>query len=82
VLRTAIDGEADPPAQAHSVNRWSVLLDGSVGARISGPSQTFLTLAAHVQVATPYVAVHIADTVAATTGRLNLLLTLTVGAWL
>ena len=82
VLRTAIDGEAAPPAQAHSVNRWSVLLDGSVGARASGPSQTFLTLAAHVQVATPYVAVHIADTVAATTGRLNLLLTLTVGAWL
>ena len=82
VLRTAIDGEADPPAQAHSVNRWSALLDGSVGARISGPSLTFLTLAAHVQVATPYVAVHIADTVAATTGRLNLLLTLTVGAWL
>ncbi len=82
VLRTAIDGEADPPAEAHSVNRWSALLDGSVGARASGPSQTFLTLAAHVQVATPYVAVHIADTVAATTGRLNLLLTLTVGAWL
>ena len=30
----------------------------------------------------PYVAVHIADTLVATTGRPNLLLTLTVGAWL
>jgi hypothetical protein len=82
VLRTAIDGQADAPAEAHVVERWSFLLDGSVGARVRLPGQSFFALALHVHVAAPYVAVHIADTVVATTGRPNLLLTLTVGAWL
>ena len=82
VLRTAIDGQADAPAEAHVVERWSFLLDGSAGARVRLPGQTFFTLALHVHVAAPYVAVHIADTLVATTGRPNLLLTLTVGAWL
>ena len=82
VLRTAIDGQADAPAEAHVVERWSFLLDGSAGARVRLPGQTFFTLALHVQIAAPYVAVHIADTLVATTGRPNLLLTLTVGAWL
>jgi len=82
VLRTAIDGEADAPAEAHVIERWSLLLDGSVGARVRLPRRTFFTLAVHVHVAAPYVAVHIADTLVATTGRPNLLLTLTVGAWL
>ena len=81
-LRTAIDGQANAPAEAHVVHRWSFLLDGSVGARVRLPGQTFFTLALHVQIAEPYVAVHIADTLVATTGRPNLLLTLTVGAWL
>jgi hypothetical protein len=82
VLRTAIDGEADVPSAAHAVERWSFLLDGSVGARVNLPGRTHLTLAAHVQVAEPYIAIHIVDTVVATTGRPNVLLTLTVGAWL
>jgi hypothetical protein len=82
VLRTAIDGEASAPAEAHFVDRWSLLLDGSVGARVGVPGRTFVTLAAHVQVATPHVAVHIADSLVATIGNPNVLLTLTVGAWL
>ena len=82
VLRTAIDGAADAPAEGHADVRWSFLLEGSVGARVSVPGRTFFTLAAHVQVAAPYVAVHIGDTVVGTTGRPNFLLTLTVGAWL
>jgi hypothetical protein len=82
VLRTAIDGEADPPAQANAVTRWSFLVEGSAGARVRLPGRTFLTLAAHVQIAAPYVAIHVGDTVVATTGRPNLLFTLTVGAWL
>jgi hypothetical protein len=81
-LRTAIDGQAEAPAEAHVVEHWSFLLDGSAGARVRLPGQTFFTLALHVQVAAPYVAVHIADTLVATTGRPNVLLTLTVGAWL
>jgi hypothetical protein len=51
-----------------------------VGAGLRLSQRTFLTLAAHGQVAQPYVAVHIVDAVAATSGRPNLLLTLTLGA--
>jgi hypothetical protein len=40
-----------------------------------------MTPTAHVQLAEPYVIIHIGDAVA-TTGRLNLGLSLTVGAWL
>ena len=82
MLRTAIDGQAEAPATAHFVERWSFLLDGSLGARMRLPGRYYLTLAAHVQVAEPYVAIHIADTVVATTGYPNLLFSLTVGAWL
>jgi len=82
VLRTAIDGQADAPSEPHAVTPWSFLMEGSVGARVNVPGRTFFTLAAHVQVAAPYVAVHIGETVVATTGRPNFLLTLTVGAWL
>ena len=41
-----------------------------------------LTLAAHVQVAEPYIAIHVVDTLVATSGRPNVLLSLTLGAWL
>ena len=81
-LRTALDGEADMPANAHSVERWSFLLDASVGARVRLPRQYHLTLAAHVQVAEPYIAIHFVDTLVATSGRPNLLFSLTVGTWL
>jgi hypothetical protein len=41
-----------------------------------------VTLAAHVQVAEPYIAIHVVDTLVATSGRPNVLLSLTLGAWL
>jgi len=82
VLRTTIDGQANAPADAHVVERWSFLVDGSVGARLRLPDRYHLTLAAHVQVAQPYIAIHFVDTLVATSGRPNLLLSLTVGAWL
>jgi hypothetical protein len=82
VLRTAVDGEADAPSAPHSIEQWSFLLDGSAGARLNLPGRYHLTLAAHVQVAAPYIAIHIVDTVVATSGRPNFLVSLTVGAWL
>jgi hypothetical protein len=82
VLRTAITGQADSPRQGHTVDQWSFLVDGSLGAGLSLGRHYYLTLAAHVHVAAPYVAVHFADDVVATSGRPNLLFTLTVGAWL
>ena len=73
VMRTAIDGEASRPRRRMSSNCLSFLVDGSIGARVNLPGRTFFTLAAHVQVAEPYVAVHIADTLVATSGRPNFL---------
>jgi hypothetical protein len=50
------------------------------GLRLGG--RYYAALAVHVQVAAPYVAIHFVDEVVATSGRPNLILTLTVGAWL
>jgi hypothetical protein len=82
VLRTAIEGQADTAGDAHSVERWSFLLDGSVGARLRVTGRYHLTLAAHVQLAEPYIAIHFVDALVATSGRPNVLVSLTVGAWL
>lgn len=82
VLRTAIDGQAEAPALAHSLERWSFVVDVGLGARMRLPGRYYLTAAAHVQVAEPHVAIHIADTLVATTGYPNLAFSLTVGAWL
>lgn len=81
-MHTSISGESGVATQGHSLKQWSLLGDGSVGTGLRLSPRMFLTLAAHVQVATPYVAVHILDSVAATSGRPNLLFTLTLGAWL
>jgi len=81
-LRTTIDGQAGPTVEAHSVERWSLLLDGSLGARLRLPGRYHLTMAAHLQLAEPYVAIYFVDSRVATTGRPNLLVSLTVGAWL
>jgi hypothetical protein len=81
-LHTSIEGQAGWGTGGHTAERWSGLLDVSLGAGLRLFGRSYLTVAAHAQVAEPYVAIHIVDTVAATSGRPNLLLTLTVGAWL
>ena len=81
-LRTAVEGRADAPNQGHGVDQWSFLVDAGVGASLRLPDRFTLSLAAHAQLAEPYVAVRFVDTVVATSARPNLLLTLTVGAWL
>jgi hypothetical protein len=84
-LRTSVAGQADLPKRGHSVDQWSFLLDGSVGAEIRLGGRYHLSLAGHVHVAEPYVAIHFEDTedkVVATSGYPNLVMTLTIGAWL
>jgi hypothetical protein len=81
-LRTAIDAQADAPAQVHPIRRWSLLMDASVGARVRFMGRGMLTVAAHLQVAEPSIAIHFIDRQVASTGRPNVLLSLTVGAWL
>ncbi|HEY5283442.1 MAG TPA: hypothetical protein VIM14_11695 [Polyangia bacterium] len=81
-LRTSVEGQAGQGTGGLTAERWSGLIDVSLGAGLRLYGRSYLTLAAHAQVAEPYVAIHIVDTVGATSGRPNLLLTLTVGAWL
>ena len=81
-LHTKVEGQAAVPNQGHTVEQWSFLVDGGVGAGLRLSDRYFLSLEAHVHLTAPYVAVHFADAVVATSGRPNLLLTLTLGAWL
>lgn len=82
ILRTSVEGQANAPFQSHTIFRWSFLLDGSLGAGMRLGGRYYAALAAHVQVAAPYVAINFGDEVVAKSGRPNFLLTLTVGAWL
>lgn len=81
-LHTSVEGHAGVDTEGHSVGQWSFLLEGSLGAGLRLYRRYYLTLAAHLHLAAPYVAIHVVDAVGATSGRPNLLLTLTVGAWL
>lgn len=81
-LRTRVEGQSGPGTTGQDLVQWSALLDMNAGAGLGLHGNIYVTVAAHVQFADPYVRVHIADGVAATSGRPNLLLTLTVGAWL
>jgi hypothetical protein len=82
VLHTSIEGQATSPNDAYSADQWSFLVDGGIGTGLRLSGRYYMTLAVHVQIAAPYVAIHLADTVGATSGRPNLLLTFTLGAWL
>jgi hypothetical protein len=83
LLRTSVDGSTDSPnKQGHATEQWSLLFDGSLGAGLRLGDRFTLTVAAHAQMAEPYVAIHFVDTVVATSARPNFVLTLTVGAWL
>ena len=82
VLRTAVEGRADAPNQSHAVEQWSFLVDAGLGALLRLPDRFYLSTAVHAQLAAPYLGVRFVDTVVATSGRPNLLLSLTVGAWL
>jgi hypothetical protein len=82
MLHTSVEGQSGVTTEGHTVEQWSFLLDSSLGAGLRLYRRYYVTLAAHVHVAEPYVAIHFVDAAVATSGRPNLLLTLTVGAWL
>jgi hypothetical protein len=81
-LHTSVEGRADAPNEGRVVDRWSFVADAGVGSELRLPDRFYLSLAVHAQLAEPYVAVRFLDTVVATSARPNLLMTLTVGAWL
>lgn len=83
VLHTSVDGQAaEWPDQGRSVGQWSLLLDAGVGVVLRLRNRFHLSLAAHAQMAQPYLAVRFLDAAVATSERPNLLLTLTIGTWL
>lgn len=79
-LQTAVDGEANTPSVGHHVSQWAALLAATSGVRLGFSERFYVSAAAQLQLAVPYVAIHVVDTVVATTGRPNLLFTLTAGA--
>jgi hypothetical protein len=81
-LSTLVEGRAEAPRRGHNEARWSLLFEGSVGADLFVFERYYVGLGGHVHLAQPGVAIHILDTVVATTGGPNLGLALTVGAWL
>ena len=81
-LHTTVEGRADAPNQGRVVDQWSFLVDVGLGAQLRLPDRFYLSLAAHAQLAEPYVAVRFVGAVIATAARPNLLVTLTIGAWL
>lgn len=82
ILHTSVEGQAGTGGEGHSATRWSALGDVSLGAGLRLVDRFYLTVAAHAQVAQPYVTIYILDKPAATVGHPNLLLALTLGAWL
>ncbi len=81
-LRTFVDGQATAPRVSRQQLQWSFLFDASLGAELRLLDGYYLTLAGHVQLANPSVAVHILDEMVATSGLPNLASTLTLGKWL
>lgn len=82
ILHTSVEGLADAPNQGHAADRWSFLADAGVGSQLRLPDRFYISVALHAQLAEPYVAVRVLGAVVATSARPNLLMTLTVGAWL
>ncbi len=82
VLNTAVEGQAEPPRVERSEDQWSFLLQASTGVDLQLFERYYSSLTGHVHMAEPSVAVHILDTIVATSGRPNLALTLTLGGWL
>jgi hypothetical protein len=81
-LHTSVEGRGNPPNPGLSDQQWSFLVDAGLGTWVRLRDRFQVAVAAHVQFAEPYLGVRFANTVVATSGRPNLLLTLTVGAWL
>ena len=81
-LHTSVDARAAPPKQGHALEKWSLLMDGSLAAAFELTRRYYLTLATHVQMAQPYVAIRFVDETVASSGRPNLLLSCSLGGWL
>ena len=82
-LQTSVVGQANSAsADADRDSQWSLLIEGGMGIGLRLGERVFATLAAHMHVATPYLAIRFSDRVGATSGRPNVLFVFTLGTWL
>ena len=82
VLYTSVKGSADYPNRGLSAHEWSLLMDAGAGSWLRLRDRFFLALAGHLQMAQPYPSIRFLESNVATTGRPNVFLALTAGAWL
>lgn len=80
-LQTTVEGRAELPRQGHNERRASFLCDASLGVAFELTRHYRVRLAAHAQLAQPYVAIHLMDRTVASSGWPNLSMSLTLGAW-
>jgi hypothetical protein len=82
-MHVSVEGWTElPDQQGHRIGRWCFLLDSGLGASLGLRDRFYVAGAAHLQVAEPYPAIRFRDAVVATAARPNVLLAVTVGAWL
>jgi hypothetical protein len=81
-LHTSVDGQPESTNRGLNDAQWSLLLDAGLGLSIRVRQRFHLTVMAHAQMAEPYLAIRVLERVVATSARPNLLVTLTLGAWL
>jgi hypothetical protein len=83
LLHTQVEGRTQVPSnQEQQVDKWSLLLDGGFGTWLRLRDHVFLSTSLHVQIAEPRLAIRFVDHIVARSGGPNLLLALSVGAWL
>lgn len=80
-LHTGVAGDAEQPREGRSVDQWSFLVEASLGAAFRLSQRYAVLLSGHAQLAQPYVAIHFGDQKVASSGRPNLLVSLTLGVW-
>jgi hypothetical protein len=81
-LHVSAQGRATWPYQASDVDRWSWLIDAGLGVRLALAGRYEAALELHGQLAQPYPVLRLGGQEVARGGRPNLVLALTVLAWL
>jgi hypothetical protein len=79
---TTVEGRASSPYQGQSAAGWAFVADAGAGIRVSLSSRFETALELHAQLAQPYPVIRFLSSQVATSGRPDLLLTLTLIAWL
>ena len=79
---TSAEGRASPPGQGQTAGQWSFLADAGAGLRLSLGRHFEIALEVHAQLAQPYPSIRFLGSPVATSGRPDLLPSLTLLAWL